>query len=33
MKYAVELGLGAMKYLPSVIKIASGIQKFIGRDV
>jgi hypothetical protein len=33
MKYAVELGSGAMKYIPSVIKIGSGIQKFIGRDV
>jgi hypothetical protein len=31
MKYAVEMGSGAMKYIPSVIKIGSGIQKMIGR--
>jgi hypothetical protein len=29
MKYAVEMGLGAMIYLPSFIKIGSGIQKLI----
>jgi hypothetical protein len=31
MKYAVEIGSGAMIYIPSFIKIDSGIQKFIGR--
>jgi hypothetical protein len=30
MKYAVEMGSGAMMYIPSFIKIVSGIQKFIG---
>jgi hypothetical protein len=30
MKYAVELGSGAMKYVPSLIKIGWGIQKLIG---
>jgi hypothetical protein len=30
MKYAVEMGSGAMIYIPSFIKIGSGIQKFIG---
>jgi hypothetical protein len=30
MKYAVEMGSGAMIYIPSVIKIGSGIQKSIG---
>jgi hypothetical protein len=30
MKYAVETGSGAMIYIPSFIKIASGIQKFMG---
>jgi hypothetical protein len=29
MKYAVEIGLGASKYIPSFIKIGSGIQKLI----
>jgi hypothetical protein len=28
MKYAVEIGSGAMLYIPSSIKINSGIQKF-----
>jgi hypothetical protein len=32
MKYAVEIGSGAMIYIPSFIKIGSGIQKLIGRD-
>jgi hypothetical protein len=32
MKYAVEMGSGAMIYIPSLIKIGSGIQKFIGED-
>jgi hypothetical protein len=30
MKYAVEMGSGAMLYIPSFIKIGSGIQKLIG---
>jgi hypothetical protein len=30
MKYAVEMGSGAMIYIPSFIKIASGIQKLMG---
>jgi hypothetical protein len=30
MKYAVEMGSGAMIYIPSFIKIGSAIQKFIG---
>jgi hypothetical protein len=29
MKYAVEMGLGAMIYIPSLIKIGSGIQMLI----
>jgi hypothetical protein len=32
MKYAVEMGSGATIYIPSFIKIGSGIQKFIGGD-
>jgi hypothetical protein len=32
MKYAVEMDSGAMIYIPSFIKIGSGIQKFIGVD-
>jgi hypothetical protein len=31
MKYVVEMGLGAMIYIPSFIKIGSCIQKLIGR--
>jgi hypothetical protein len=31
MKYAVETGSGAMIYIPSFIKIGSGIQKLMGR--
>jgi hypothetical protein len=31
MKYAVEMGSGAMIYIPSFIKIGSGIQTLIGR--
>jgi hypothetical protein len=31
MKYAVEMGSGAMIYIPSFIQIGSGIQKLIGR--
>jgi hypothetical protein len=30
MKYAVEMGSGAMIYIPNFIKIGSGIQKLIG---
>jgi hypothetical protein len=30
MKYAVEMGSGAVIYLPSFVKIGSGIQKLIG---
>jgi hypothetical protein len=30
MKDAVEMGSGAMIYIPSFIKIGSGIQKLIG---
>jgi hypothetical protein len=29
MKYAVEMGSGVMIYIPSFIKIGSGIQKLI----
>jgi hypothetical protein len=32
MKYAVEMGSGAMIYILSFIKIGSGIQKLIGED-
>jgi hypothetical protein len=30
MKYAVELGSGAMTYIPNFTKIGSGIQKLMG---
>jgi hypothetical protein len=30
MKYAVEMGSGAMLYIPSFIKIGSGIPNLIG---
>jgi hypothetical protein len=30
MKYAVEMGSGAMMYVPSFIKICSGMQKLLG---
>jgi hypothetical protein len=30
MKYAVEMGSGAIIYIPSLIKIRSGIQKLVG---
>jgi hypothetical protein len=33
MKYAVEMGSGAMIYIPSFIKIVSGIHKFRGGDI
>jgi hypothetical protein len=32
MKYAVEMGSGAMIYIPGFIKISSGIQKLIKED-
>jgi hypothetical protein len=32
MKYAVEKGSGPMIYIPSFVKIGSGIQKLIRRD-
>jgi hypothetical protein len=32
MKYAVEMGSGAMIYIPSFINICSGITKLMGRD-
>jgi hypothetical protein len=32
MKYATEMGSGAMKYVPSFIKTGLGIQKVIGED-
>jgi hypothetical protein len=31
MKYAVEMGSGAVIYIPSFIKIASAIQNLLGR--
>jgi hypothetical protein len=33
MKYAVELGSGAMIYIPSFVKIGSGIHKLIGGNM
>jgi hypothetical protein len=30
MKYAVEMGSGVMIYIPSFIKMGSGIQKVMG---
>jgi hypothetical protein len=32
MIYAVEMGSGAMTYIPSFMKIGSGIQNLTGRD-
>jgi hypothetical protein len=32
MKFAVEMGSDAIIYIPSFIKIVSGIQKLIGGD-
>jgi hypothetical protein len=32
MKYAVEMGSGAMMYVPSLIKIGSGIQRLLRGD-
>jgi hypothetical protein len=31
MKYAFEMGSSVMIYIPRLIKIGSGIQKFMGR--
>jgi hypothetical protein len=33
MKYAVQMGSGATIYIPSFIKIGSGIQKLMGRGM
>jgi hypothetical protein len=33
MKYAVEMGSGVMMYIPSFVKISSGIQKLMGRGI
>jgi hypothetical protein len=33
MKYAVEMGSGAMIYIQSFVKICSGIQKLKGRGI
>jgi hypothetical protein len=30
MKYAEDFGSGAMRFIPSFIKIGSGIQKLVG---
>jgi hypothetical protein len=32
MKYAVEIGSGPVRYIPSFIRIGSGIQKLIRGD-
>jgi hypothetical protein len=32
MNYAVEMGLGAMMYIPSFIKVGSGVRKLIVGD-
>jgi hypothetical protein len=33
MKYAVEMGSGALIYIPSFIEAGSGIQKLIGTEL
>jgi hypothetical protein len=33
MKYAVEMGLGAVIYIPDFIKMGSGIQKLGGGGI
>jgi hypothetical protein len=33
MKYAVEMGSGAMIYLPNFMKIDSGFQKLMGKGI
>jgi hypothetical protein len=30
MQYAIEMGSGAMIYIPTIIKIGKGIQKLVG---
>jgi hypothetical protein len=32
MKYAIDMGSGAVIYIPSLIKICSGIQKFHNKE-
>jgi hypothetical protein len=32
MKHAIEIGSGAMMYVPSFVKTGSGIQKLFGQD-
>jgi hypothetical protein len=32
MKYAADMGSGAMKFIPGFIKIGTGIQKLIGGE-
>jgi hypothetical protein len=32
MKYAVEMGSGAMIYVPSFVNTGSGIHKLVGED-
>jgi hypothetical protein len=33
MKYAAEIGSGAMIYIPSFIKVDSGTQNLVGRHI
>jgi hypothetical protein len=33
MKYAAEMGSGAMTYIPNFIKIGSGIEKLMEGDI
>jgi hypothetical protein len=33
MKYAVEMGTGAMIYIPRFVKIGSGIRNYLGQVV
>jgi hypothetical protein len=33
MRYAVEIGSGAMIYIPSLIEIGSGIENLIGGGI
>jgi hypothetical protein len=33
MKYAIEIGSGVMKYIPSFIKFSLGIQKLVGEGI
>jgi hypothetical protein len=32
MRYAIEMGLGAMTYIPNIVKIGSCIQKLMGES-